>query len=293
MKSWASQYLSNVTLTFQPEIFPGMIVEIETSDINNPSYCVYVEQVMHNFSYTDGFQTQLQVSALSFPATTTQGTDNKSPTHPGLALLKLHDISIEIPVTHSDLFSSAPTNIETVSSITLPNNAEAANNAAIAGATSSKVYGANVGTFNGQNLIAPTNPQSQKWTNNEKAAWAYKVIQEVCSLLKTGHVTIGGMAIMLSWRDMENSNLHWNPIGSTLPYNNSTGNGLQNYNSFNDGVIAVSQNIVETNFYPNIGKAIVSGNPDILTDKEFQKWGTGSKDHALTYYTHWLHQLGG
>ena len=71
LKAWAQQYISNLSLTFLPELFPGMTIQIETNDaINNPGYCVYVEEVQHNFDYQNGFTTTAQVSSLSRPQIT-------------------------------------------------------------------------------------------------------------------------------------------------------------------------------------------------------------------------------
>jgi len=83
MKSWAQQYISNISLTFLPELFPGMIVQIETKDTANPAYCVYVEQVTHNFDYEQGFTTTAQVSALSRPRTIDAGSASIASLQPG------------------------------------------------------------------------------------------------------------------------------------------------------------------------------------------------------------------
>ena len=84
MKAWAQQYISNISLTFLPELFPGMTAQIETNDPHNPAYCVYVEQVEHAFDYQNGFTTTAQVSSLSRPRVTDPTkTDNTDSLYPG------------------------------------------------------------------------------------------------------------------------------------------------------------------------------------------------------------------
>ena len=62
MKKWAEQFISRVELTFMPELFPGMIIEIEDLELT-----FYVEEVQHSFSYESGFTTTVTLSA---PGTT-------------------------------------------------------------------------------------------------------------------------------------------------------------------------------------------------------------------------------
>lgn len=83
MELWAKQFVSRIELTFQPEIFPGMIVEIQEKD--GPGFACYVDQVSHTFSYTGGFTTQLSVMALSSLAKVT--SQQTGSIHPSLALI--------------------------------------------------------------------------------------------------------------------------------------------------------------------------------------------------------------
>lgn len=62
-KSWASQFSSRVELSFMPEIYPGMLLSLETF-----KFQAYVEQVTHSWSMTDksgGFSTTVRVIAPS------------------------------------------------------------------------------------------------------------------------------------------------------------------------------------------------------------------------------------
>lgn len=61
MQSWAQQFSSQVNLTFMPEVYPGMILEI-------PAYKVqmYVKGVNHSFDFRgSGFTTSVTVTAIS------------------------------------------------------------------------------------------------------------------------------------------------------------------------------------------------------------------------------------
>lgn len=57
MRKWAEQFISRVEFTFMPELFPGMIVEIPNYQKDGKSYTFYVQDVVHNFNYTTGFNT--------------------------------------------------------------------------------------------------------------------------------------------------------------------------------------------------------------------------------------------
>lgn len=88
MELWAKQFVSRIELTFQPEIFPGMIVELEEKD--GPGFACYVDQVSHSFSYTGGFTTQINAMALSRlneAGGKKQSNINTSGIHPSLALI--------------------------------------------------------------------------------------------------------------------------------------------------------------------------------------------------------------
>lgn len=76
IQKWAEQYISRAEFTFMPEIFPGMILDFdmrngnEPSDNNNTnltSVTFYVKDVTHNFSYENGFST---TATLMAPGTT-------------------------------------------------------------------------------------------------------------------------------------------------------------------------------------------------------------------------------
>ena len=61
MQKWAEQTLTNVELTFMPELFPGMRVNLVGHDIT-----VYVNAVTHNFDYQGGgFSTTASIMAPS------------------------------------------------------------------------------------------------------------------------------------------------------------------------------------------------------------------------------------
>lgn len=88
MELWAKQFVSRIELTFQPEIFPGMIVELEEKD--GPGFACYVDQVVHSFSYTGGFTTQINAMALSrlYESGNKKISNvNTSSIHPSLALI--------------------------------------------------------------------------------------------------------------------------------------------------------------------------------------------------------------
>jgi hypothetical protein len=80
IQKWAEQFVSRVELTFMPELFPGMIVELsgldrqyqregeESVGVSNVTF--YVQEVTHNFSYEAGFTTDVILIA--------PGTENNS-----------------------------------------------------------------------------------------------------------------------------------------------------------------------------------------------------------------------
>lgn len=76
IQKWAEQYVSRVELTFMPELFPGMIIELEVNPQvkNHPKTSVtfYVKEVTHSFSYQNGFYTE---ALLMAPGTTNKGND--------------------------------------------------------------------------------------------------------------------------------------------------------------------------------------------------------------------------
>lgn len=60
--NWATQFSSQIPLTFMPEAFPGMILEIPTF-----KFQAYIEQVTHTIDFADGagFKTDVRVVAPS------------------------------------------------------------------------------------------------------------------------------------------------------------------------------------------------------------------------------------
>lgn len=60
MRQWAYQYNADIPLTFMPELFPGMLIQIPEF-----SFQGYVNQVTHTWQYGDGggFQTSVNISA--------------------------------------------------------------------------------------------------------------------------------------------------------------------------------------------------------------------------------------
>ena len=62
MERWAQQYQTTVDLTFMPELFPGMKMELPSHQL-----VVYVESVDHSFSYDSGFSTRATVMAPMRP----------------------------------------------------------------------------------------------------------------------------------------------------------------------------------------------------------------------------------
>lgn len=58
MQKWAEQYQTSVSMSFMPELYPGMRVELVGHDL-----AVYVKTVTHQFDYESGFSTSAQVMA--------------------------------------------------------------------------------------------------------------------------------------------------------------------------------------------------------------------------------------
>ena len=54
---WSQQYLTTVSFTFMPELFPGMRVEIGDHGVE-----VFVESVQHSFDFKSGFRTTASIS---------------------------------------------------------------------------------------------------------------------------------------------------------------------------------------------------------------------------------------
>lgn len=62
MQKWAEQYATSVELTFMPELFPGMRVNLVGHNLQ-----VYVTEVTHNFDFEQGFSTSAVIMAPSNP----------------------------------------------------------------------------------------------------------------------------------------------------------------------------------------------------------------------------------
>jgi cell wall-associated NlpC family hydrolase len=62
MEQWAKQYQTTISMTFMPELFPGMRVQLPSQDLQ-----VYVSAVSHVCDYEQGFYTQVTIAAPSSP----------------------------------------------------------------------------------------------------------------------------------------------------------------------------------------------------------------------------------
>lgn len=62
MEQWAKQYQTTISMTFMPELFPGMRVELPDRNLQ-----VYISAVSHSCDYEQGFLTQVTISAPSSP----------------------------------------------------------------------------------------------------------------------------------------------------------------------------------------------------------------------------------
>jgi len=65
MEQWTNQYVSNVTFTFLPEMYPGMRISMRLNDeTGSPhTYMFYVTQVTHTGDRSGGFTTQVALTA--------------------------------------------------------------------------------------------------------------------------------------------------------------------------------------------------------------------------------------
>jgi hypothetical protein len=65
MNQWGNQFVSTVTLTFMPEIYPGMRVSLSSPDVDGTThqYMFYVNSVTHNGDRSAGFSTQLELTS--------------------------------------------------------------------------------------------------------------------------------------------------------------------------------------------------------------------------------------
>lgn len=65
MQQWANQFTSNVTLTFMPELYPGMrvVVNLDNENGGQDQYQFYCVSVTHNGDRSGGFTTQATMTA--------------------------------------------------------------------------------------------------------------------------------------------------------------------------------------------------------------------------------------
>lgn len=59
-KNWAEQFSASVPMTFMPELYPGMLIQIP--ELN---FQAYVTRVTHNFDFSQGFKTTVSITAPS------------------------------------------------------------------------------------------------------------------------------------------------------------------------------------------------------------------------------------
>ena len=78
MQKWASQFATECTFTFQPEVMAGGLIKFPDHDIQ-----MFCESVTHNWSYTDGFTTSATMTA---PSLTPNKRTKDTRLYPGFAL---------------------------------------------------------------------------------------------------------------------------------------------------------------------------------------------------------------
>lgn len=62
MQKWAEQYKTTISMTFMPELFPGMRVSLQNHNLE-----VYVNAITHNCDYEQGFTSQVTIMAPGNP----------------------------------------------------------------------------------------------------------------------------------------------------------------------------------------------------------------------------------
>jgi hypothetical protein len=79
IQKWAEQFISKAEFTFMPELFPGMIIELDMKHGTGDDFdkepikiTFYVKDVTHTFSYESGFSTS---AILMAPGTTSKQND--------------------------------------------------------------------------------------------------------------------------------------------------------------------------------------------------------------------------
>jgi len=73
MEKWAAQYQTRCSFTFMPELLPGMRVEIGDHGLQ-----LYVNEVIHEFNFENGFRTSAVMSAPSNPRAREAMADTKT-----------------------------------------------------------------------------------------------------------------------------------------------------------------------------------------------------------------------
>ena len=65
MEKWVEQFVCNVSLTFMPELYPGMRISmtLDNESGGTDSYQFYVTSVQHNGDRSNGFTTNATVTA--------------------------------------------------------------------------------------------------------------------------------------------------------------------------------------------------------------------------------------
>lgn len=66
-KNWSEQFSATIPMTFMPEVYPGMLVQVPTINGRNVGFQAYAQAVVHSFDFRDGggFQTDVSIVAPS------------------------------------------------------------------------------------------------------------------------------------------------------------------------------------------------------------------------------------
>jgi hypothetical protein len=101
-------------------------------------------------------------------------------------------------------------------------------------------------------------------TQGQKVDFSKKLLGELGA-----PATEKNVAFMLSWMDQENSGADWNPLATTKRYGNTTnfnGNGVKNYETEEQGVIASAQTLRNTRYYPTLLAGLKAGTPELAAN---------------------------
>jgi cell wall-associated NlpC family hydrolase len=98
IQKWSEQFISTAEFTFMPELFPGMIIEIPNYQDSNPlgGITFYVQDVTHNCSYENGFNTTATLVAPGY--SDYSDDDTRSPL--GLVPVKVPGEAFREPVKY-------------------------------------------------------------------------------------------------------------------------------------------------------------------------------------------------